>query len=137
MPPSPPASAAPPAVSDAEDFFEIDKLEVLNRSALEDFRAYRQPGETDLVVELIDLFITDAAERFRSLRRAVAERDAASIEREAHSLKGSSGNVGARRVAAIFERIERSAGDADRMKILLEKLEIEFSRTTAALDSMR
>ncbi|HXG84989.1 MAG TPA: PAS domain S-box protein [Pyrinomonadaceae bacterium] len=132
-----PAYSASPAIVDSEDFFEIDKLEILNHSVLESFGEYGQPGETDLVIELIDLFIDDAGKRLASLRRAVAERDASAIKREAHGLKGSSGNVGARRAAAIFKRMEASADDIDRMKILLEKLEIEFSRTIAALASMR
>jgi len=120
-----------------EEFLEIDKLEILDCSVLDGFREYQQPDETDLVIELIDLFISDGGERLSSLRLAVSEPDTALIKREAHSLKGSSGNVGAFRVAAICGLIEKNADDADRMKILLEKLEIEFSRTVVSLESLR
>ncbi len=119
------------------DFSEIDKLEILNPSMLESFREYQQPGETDIIVELIDLFVRDAGSRLDALRRFVSETDAASIKTECHSLKGSSGNVGASRLAAVLERMESSIGDAGRMKVLLEKLEIEFTRAVDALNSMR
>lgn len=96
-----------------------------------------ETGETNIVVELIDLFIKDANNRLDALRKSVSESEAAPIKTECHSLKGSSGNVGASRLAAILEEMESSVGDTERMKILLEKLEIEFGELVGELDSMR
>ena len=118
-------------------FSDIDELEILNASVLEGFREYQEPDEADVVVELIDLFVEDAAARLTALRGFVARGDAASIKRESHSLKGSSGNVGAARLTAIFERLESTSGEAIETQFLLEKLETEFERLVAALNSLR
>lgn len=63
-------------------------------------------GEPDLVVELIDLYLEDARRRLAIMKLSLAESNWLSVKREAHSLRGSSGNLGALQMALICDEIE-------------------------------
>ncbi|HEX8559864.1 MAG TPA: Hpt domain-containing protein [Pyrinomonadaceae bacterium] len=96
-------------------------------------------GEPDLIVELIDLYDEDTPRRLADIRGAFAARDLAALRRAAHGLKGSSASLGARRVALLCDKLERSsdgelhqAGDA-----LLTRLESEFARARLAFAGER
>ena len=70
-------------------------------------RAYQQPGEEDLVTEVLGLFESDARQRANELELAVERRDVAAVRLHAHALKGASSNVGARKVERLAKWIER------------------------------
>src|SRR5205823_10755726 len=63
-----------------------------------------KPGE-DVLGELLQLFERDSRVRLLALKDALAARDSGARKSAAHALKGSAGNVGARRVAAIAAHI--------------------------------
>lgn len=63
-------------------------------------------GEPDLIVELIDLYLEDAPRRVAVMQESLAKRDWLSVKREAHNLRGSSGNLGALQMARICNEIE-------------------------------
>jgi hypothetical protein len=44
--------------------------------------------DKEIIVEIIDIFITEFDERFRNLRQNVAEKDFVKLKFNAHSLKG-------------------------------------------------
>jgi len=56
-----------------------------------------------MAVGLLNQFRNEAAEAVARLQKAVVENDAALIERIAHNLKGSSRNLGARRLGRSAE----------------------------------
>lgn len=96
-------------------------------------------GEPDLIVELIDLYLEDASAKLYDLREAAAKTDEGMLRRTAHCLKGSSGNLGARGVAAVCEELEqidcndlpRRAGE------LLLRLEREYEHVSLAFAAER
>lgn len=64
--------------------------------------------------ELVDLFIQDAWGRVDALSTAFAARERDTLRTLAHSLKGSSSTVGARRLSTICHRLEQhAAGSGD------------------------
>src|SRR5882672_10831803 len=67
----------------------------IDLSVLAGLREFDNEGDPDLVAELAVIFFQDTVERLASLRRAIDSADAAGIENEAHSLKGSSASLGA------------------------------------------
>jgi len=76
-------------------------------------RELQDPDEPDLVQSLIALFFTEGQERIDRILAAARAGDAATIERAAHSLKGSAGTIGARRLSAACAALEAAApGDA-------------------------
>ena len=97
----------------------------------------RELGDPDLLSELTEMFFDDASSRLATLRETVEGSDARSVEQIAHALKGSSGNMGARRMAAICAELEDvgASGDLSRARALLEQLEEEFGRVRPALEA--
>ena len=97
----------------------------------------RDLGDAELLAELAGMFFDDATSRLGELREAVEAGDAAGVERVAHTLKGSSGNMGAARMSAICAELQDvgASGDLARAPGLLGGLEEEFGRVRPALEA--
>jgi PAS domain S-box-containing protein len=95
------------------------------------------PGE-DLMGELGTLFLTDAATRIVELREAVAGDDACGVRESAHTLRGSSANLGATDLAGSCATMEKNAaaGNLTGSVALLEAVEVELERVRSALGAM-
>jgi HPt (histidine-containing phosphotransfer) domain-containing protein len=91
-------------------------------------------GDAALVQELIDVYLTDTAERVVKIRQAAARGDITTVRRVAHTLRGSSATIGARDLAALGHRVEHTftAESADGTA-LLERLAAEFERVRESL----
>ena len=83
------------------------------------------------------MFFDDASSRLEELREAIGAGDASGVERVAHTLKGSSGNMGATRMSAICSELQDvgASGDLARARELFEGLEEEFGRVRPALEA--
>src|SRR5947209_18634697 len=71
----------------------------------------RVGGDSDLLREVVDLFLDDFPNTLENIRSAVAAKDPTAVEHQAHSLKGSVSTFGARRAfeaALALEKIGRS-----------------------------
>ncbi len=123
-------SEAPPAGGASEP-----PEEPLDQSVLDGLRELTGEGEPDILIELVDIFLSDAAERMVLLRDAIARGDANTLERVAHSLKGSSANFGARRMSRLCLELEQVGKQGDIMLApeLFARLELEWQRVGVAL----
>jgi HPt (histidine-containing phosphotransfer) domain-containing protein len=85
--------------------------------------------------QLIEVFQKDAAARLAALRQAAERGDAASLRGEAHTLKGASLNLGARRMGEICRQLQAlgEAGTVEGAVELVEELEREFDRVKREL----
>lgn len=92
--------ASPPEVRDLNTRVAVDP------AILAAYEEFQLAGEPDLIVELIDLYLEDLPRRLAVMRNSVADADWSAAQREAHSLRGSSGNLGAIHAALICESIE-------------------------------
>jgi two-component system, sensor histidine kinase and response regulator len=63
-------------------------------------------GDTDLLRELVDLFLEDCPRLMGDLRAAIAASDATGVKRAAHTLKGALQNFGAADVAGTAQALE-------------------------------
>jgi two-component system sensor histidine kinase/response regulator len=108
----------------------------LDRGVLAGLRELQEEGEPDILIELIELFLTDVPPQLVALKEALEAGDARSVGRVAHTLKGSSGNMGATRMTTICSELEAvgASGDLSRAPELLERLEEEFGRVRVALE---
>jgi two-component system, sensor histidine kinase and response regulator len=84
---------------------------VMDRSILRALA--RDVGDDSLVEEICELFLAEAGPRLETMQRAAASGDAETLRDNAHTLKGSSANVGAIAVAGAAAEIERHAGAED------------------------
>ena len=121
-----------PPVQEATDSTTTreDDAEPLNPSVLTGLRELQVEGEPDLLDELIELFLTDVPPLLIVLREAVEGGDAHSVERSAHTLKGSCSSMGAIRMAEICEKLRETGttGDLVQTSVLFNQLETEFNR---------
>jgi HPt (histidine-containing phosphotransfer) domain-containing protein len=78
----------------------------IDRSILEMLDGIQESDQPDLVVELVGLFLDDAARQLALIDDAVLTRNAGAVKQAAHSLKGSSGSLGAHRVATWCQDLE-------------------------------
>jgi two-component system, sensor histidine kinase and response regulator len=97
----------------------------------------RDLGDAELLTELAEMFFDDATSRLAELREAVEAGDAAGVKRVAHTLKGSSGNMGAMRMSALCAGLQDvgDSGDLAPARGLLEDLEDEYGRVRPALEA--
>jgi HPt (histidine-containing phosphotransfer) domain-containing protein len=75
-------------------------------AVLANYEKLQLDGESDLIVELIDLYLDDALRRVAVMQDSLASNNWASLKREAHTLRGSSGNLGALQMVLICEELE-------------------------------
>ena len=111
-------------------------LQAVDTKALE---RLRQLGGNELVLKMIDLFSSHAQSIVTQALAAFNAGDLEGVERAAHSIKSSAGNVGAVEVRQLAERIEEAAhmGDTSILQGLVTGLEHAFRRATARLDEER
>jgi HPt (histidine-containing phosphotransfer) domain-containing protein len=96
-------------------------------------------GEPDIVVELMELYLEDASGKLAAMHEDLVEKGGRSVGRFAHSLRGSSANLGARRVAALCEGLERMVeGDPScSMGVLLNRLELALACVRRVFEAER
>jgi PAS domain S-box-containing protein len=81
----------------------------LDPGAIEGLRELEIASEPGLVREILETFLSNAAEKMAALREGVGAGDHPAVERAAHALKGSCGMVGAHGMAALGRAIEEAA----------------------------
>ena len=105
----------------------------LDREVIE---SLRELGGSEMLSELGQMYLDNARSSLDTLQRAVEEGDASTVQRVAHTLRGSSSNMGAKRMASLLAKLQ----DGGAYQIisdgpeLLERLEAEFERVRPALE---
>lgn len=96
-------------------------------------------GDADLVVEVIDLFLEDAPQRIAGIVAAIDAGEPDSLMRAAHSLKGSSANVGAKALTGLCANLEQRGrnGSVAGAAALSNSMRREFDAVRTALESER
>jgi CheY-like chemotaxis protein/HPt (histidine-containing phosphotransfer) domain-containing protein len=88
----------------------LDTGETLDRGMIAAFQQADAAGGADFTLTLIDQFLREAASQIETLRDAARRSDAPALKATAHSLKGSSMTMGAKRLADLCSRAEDAAG---------------------------
>lgn len=116
---------------------EVAKSVPVDLSRLLKLREMQIAGEQDIVDELVQLYLRDAPLHLTALRKALATSNMVAAQREAHTLMGSSLNLGAFQMASLCEDMEESARRARRAGgTLLEEVESEFARVRKAIEAV-
>jgi HPt (histidine-containing phosphotransfer) domain-containing protein len=111
-----------------------ERLEAVDLDILNSFDEAQVDGEPDFIVELIDLYLDEAPRLFNAVREGLAHDDWLSAKRAAHSLRGSSSNLGIPQMALIAGDLEYLAANEEvAAEQLLCGLEDEFTRVENVL----
>jgi CheY-like chemotaxis protein len=98
----------------------------------------RIDGDLSLLSELLELFRADYLGQIRALRAALKNRDAATLQRVGHALKGALGNLSApiaSRIAGELESLGKS-GETMLAGSKVKDLDDEAGRVIQALESL-
>ncbi|QIN82318.1 PAS domain S-box protein [Rubrobacter tropicus] len=128
----------PPAERGESPPPEPDGRSVLDDAVLENLRSLQEEGDPDLLTELVEVFEEDTPPRLATLREALEREDAGTVERAAHTLKGSSGNLGATRMSETARLLEEAGRDSDlsTAPALLDRLETDFEEARAEFSTL-
>jgi HPt (histidine-containing phosphotransfer) domain-containing protein len=109
-------------------------MEVLNA-----FEELQSDDGSDLIIELIDLYLQDAPQQILAIGKASCSAEWAQLKRAAHNLKGSSSTLGVRHVAEICEKLEAAncLDPSDGVEALIQLLEYKFAKARQALAAER
>lgn len=109
--------------------------DVLDPKVVDSLRQLTPAGEPDVLGEVLRLFIDEVPRRVERLKSAWQESNAVELQRAAHSLKGSSGNIGAHHMYEICKQLDErgKAGDFNGARHLLDSLVEEYARVEAEI----
>ncbi|HEX6134850.1 MAG TPA: Hpt domain-containing protein [Longimicrobiales bacterium] len=103
---------------------------VLSADALE---RLRRIGGTKLLLDMIALYLDSGPGRIRALLDGAEAGDASRVERAAHSLKSSAGNLGALRLLDAVRALEARAADGGVDRDLVMRVVREYDASEDAL----
>ncbi|MFO7534390.1 MAG: response regulator [Kiritimatiellia bacterium] len=96
----------------------------------------RLMDDKDLARMIVKEFLTDIPAQIETLKSYLKADDAASAERQAHTIKGASANLGGEALRAVAFAMEKAAGAGDLAAVSarLAGLESQFERLKAAME---
>ena len=86
-----------------------EELKIIDESQLEALRELNEPGEDDIVTELIDIFISHSPQTIDLLKESIQEQNRQNVNKLAHKLKGSCSNLGAEFMRKKCQLLEENA----------------------------
>jgi HPt (histidine-containing phosphotransfer) domain-containing protein len=111
---------------------------IIDPQAIENLRALN-PGDNDeFLREIIGIFLEDTPQRLDELEQSRGTGDVTRFARAAHSIKGSSSNLGAVALRAAAENLEHHARSdgLDGIAVHTAAVRTEFERAQAALKAL-
>lgn len=124
------ADAAPGQPQVDEGTVSLAKIERLRTS---------MPGKNSLIDELIDLFVADLPRRLDAIARSVDCIDGPTLALQAHALRGSAANFGARRLDELCGELEEigERGALAEAAAMLDQLGRESAQVCDALLALK
>jgi HPt (histidine-containing phosphotransfer) domain-containing protein len=111
---------------------------VIDLKAIAELRALNPDDGDEFLREIVGIFLADTPERITELEESLATGDVAKFTRAAHSIKGSSSNLGAAALRAVAEALEhrtRTQGLTG-AEAFIPQVRAEFARTQAELSAI-
>jgi HPt (histidine-containing phosphotransfer) domain-containing protein len=89
--------------------FQIGDQPILDVNKVQAIRELTEEGEEDFLNSLITIFLERSENAIDCIQKGIDESNPSALTKAAHSLKGSSGNLGLNRLMMICERLEKLA----------------------------
>lgn len=114
------------------------ELPVIDPQAIENLRALNPDDNDEFLREIAGIFLEDTPLRLTELDESLAAGDIAKFTRAAHSIKGSSSNLGAMTLRAAAEVLEHESRTVGLRNVSepLAAIKAEFVRTHAELTKL-
>jgi len=110
---------------------------IIDAEAIENLRAIN-PDDDSFLKEIIGIFLEDTPARIAELRHAHAAGDVAAFSRAAHSIKGSSSNLGAAQLRTLAESLEHASKSQPLASLAagIPELEAAFAAARSELERL-
>ncbi|MCP3962800.1 MAG: response regulator [bacterium] len=136
-------AAAPSAETSSDETLSDETLldetlsSALDRESLDRLRELQRDGSDDLLDRLVQEFVSSTPDLIASMRNEVERGNANAIKEAAHSLKSSSGFLGATKMVTLCQSLETLAKESamDEVAETLAALEPAFETARAALEA--
>lgn len=114
----------------------LDENEFLCSRTISGIKSLQSPQSPDILEQLFEIYRDSAPELIEKLNASIKGKSCQAIRESAHSLKSSSGNIGAQKIFELSARLEEMARDnaidgADR---LLEEIEKYYPKVCELLE---
>ncbi|MEG5039948.1 PAS domain S-box protein [Microcoleus sp. B3-D2] len=113
---------------------EID-MPAVNLTELQAFCSSIDEDSTQILSLLANCYLEESLKLLQAMKFAIAQADTQSLNRAAHTLKGSSANLSAAPLAQLCAALEvmSTSGELDRASSLLAQIEVEYDRVKNTL----
>lgn len=108
----------------------------IDPEAIENLKALNPDDALGFLRDLVAIFLEDTPLRLQELRDSLAAGDQTKFTRAAHSIKGSSANMGAQRLRNIAEKLEHDSKRAglEGLAPFVDQVAAVFEETKAELE---
>ena len=112
---------------------------MIELSVLNQLEELQSDGEPDIIIEVIDLFLTTSLERVEAIQKFSEKDDRMSASRQAHALKSSAKTLGALELGDLCQKIEdlKNGGMPAELHAFVKQLEISYELTCKALIQLK
>ncbi len=112
--------------------------DVLDMSIVEELLSFADDGDPELLVDLIQMFLEDGPAKVKAVTDGLDEGDLDKVERAAHSLKGTSGNLGATHLQHSCEAMQLASrsGEIDSVRELTPQIVSHYADAEMALQKL-
>ncbi len=99
----------------------------------------RVDGDTELLIELIEIFFTSYPQQISALEEALQNREYLEAEHTAHSLKGALQTFfkGALPAKALACEYAAAQGNADNLEVCIAELKVELLNAQSVFEELR
>lgn len=96
-------------------------------------------GDSDVVQDLLDTYVLEGSRQIDQMQPALENLNFEQLNQLAHTLKGSSGNLGAVQLADLCFQLEQAAKNEEPQHItsLIKQIRISFGATKSALEAVK
>jgi HPt (histidine-containing phosphotransfer) domain-containing protein len=110
----------------------------LDPAVLDTLRQLNAEGQPDVLAEVFGVFLADAPARLEAIASAVNSKDAAALQRAAHTLKGAAGTIGAVDLQNACRQLEQMGKQQsfDGAVVALDVLRREYRRVKDEIDQL-
>jgi len=107
----------------------------LDMSIVEELLSFADDGDPELLVDLIQMFLQDGPSKVRAITEGLEEGNLEKVERAAHSLKGTSGNLGARYLQDSCEKMQIASrqNEIDEVRKITPSIVSQYAEVEIAL----
>jgi len=111
---------------------------ILAAEAIQNLRALEDEMEDDSFLKEVEgIYLTDTLKRLTEIHDCLASGDQTTFNRAAHSIKGSSSNLGAIRVIGAAKRLEEKSKESlENLETDITELVGAFAEAKAALEAL-